>query len=99
LLCSQEAGPGNDISGGLAVAILSACFDEHRQLVESIPDLTKEDIRRRLQWIISLLVDFKLPSRGHLLRVNEVLLSDPYKEGPPNVDGNLSGQMGTLSTR
>lgn len=75
--------------GGLAVAILSACFDNDRQIVAAIPSLTKEDIKRRLQWIISLLPNFNAPSRGHLLRVNEVLLSGPYRNG--NIDNEELG--------
>lgn len=37
-------------------------------------NLTKDEVRRRLQWIVSEMPTAN-PSRGHMLRVNEVLLS------------------------
>jgi hypothetical protein len=98
LLCSQEAGLGNDLVGGLAVAVLSACYNENRLRVNTIPHLNKDDIKRRLQWIISLLANFSVPSRGHLLRVNEVLLSGPYQDGAHEYEQVLLPRMAALST-
>lgn len=100
LLCSQEAGLGNNLTGGLAVAILSACYDEARLRVDNVPHLSKEDIKRRLQWIISLLANFSVPSRSHLLRVNEVLLSGPYQDEEHHREEQaLLPRMAALSTK
>jgi hypothetical protein len=96
LLCSQEKGIGSDLAGGLAIAILSACFDEQRRLVKVTPELSKEDIKRRMQWVIAILPNFKPPSRGHLLRINEILLSGPYKD---NEEDTLVHQMNALSSQ
>lgn len=43
-------------------------------------ELTKDDVRRRLQWI-SADVPGANPSRALMLRINEVLLSSVYKRG------------------
>lgn len=84
LLCCEN---GCDVSGALAVAILAACYDEHRSLVGGTrPDaeaherltahrraLSKDTTRRRLQWLVSA-VQTASPSRSHLQRVNEYLM-------------------------
>jgi hypothetical protein len=98
LVCSQEPGLGNDLNGGFAVAILAACFDEHQEILASSSPLTKDDVRRRLQWITSLLPSLTPPSRSHLLRINEVLLSGPYREEYVG-DQSLVQQMADLTSR
>lgn len=80
------------------MATLAACFDEHRERVQTVPPLTKEDIKRRLQWIAALLPSFTPPSRSHLLRVNEVLLSGPYREAVRGDEAVLSRRMAALSS-
>lgn len=84
LVCCEN---GCDVSGALAVAILAACYDEHRSLVGGgLPDaeaherltahrrtLSKDTTRRRLQWLVSA-VQTASPSRSHLQRVNEYLM-------------------------
>jgi hypothetical protein len=101
LLCSQENGVGNDLIGGFLVAILASCFDEHRSSIDYCPPLTKDDVRRRLQWIVSIIPNFSPPSRGHLLRVNEVLLSGPYRDDVALVDEDesLAQKMASLSSK
>lgn len=88
---------GSDLPGAVAVAVLSASFDGHRNLVRHVAGsteapgdlnqealerhragLSKDDARRRLQWLLAS-VPQASPSRAHLLRVNEVLLSPQYR--------------------
>lgn len=121
LICSQEDGIGNDLNGGLAVAVLAACYTRHQTLrppqerfsraapladssafleearaqgpstetssqpvtlaeaSEWLCDLTKDDVKRRLQWITSLVPSIKAPSRAHMLRINEALLGAEHR--------------------
>ncbi|UZJ53427.1 hypothetical protein CBS101457_002747 [Exobasidium rhododendri] len=101
LVCSQESGLGNDLNGGFVISILASCFDENRNFLQTSPDLTKDDVRRRLQWMTSLLPNLTPPSRGHLLRINEILLSGPYRDHDADTEGSQSlvGQMAALSSR
>lgn len=88
LICSSENdGIGYDLNGSLAVCILSTCFDEGKRqldgsvLKQDLPnayipaDLIKDDVQKRLQWITTFVPQAKPPSRKHMLRINEVLLS------------------------
>lgn len=92
LICSSENdGIGYDLNGSLAISILATCFDEEKvQLSKSllcrnlphpyIPvDLIKDDIHKRLQWITTLVPQAKPPSRKHMLRINEILLSQDIR--------------------
>ncbi|PWZ00509.1 initiator tRNA phosphoribosyl transferase, partial [Testicularia cyperi] len=83
LICCPD---GKDLSGSLAIAALASCFDENRSLIDDdatraqhLLNLTKDDTKRRLQWLVS--ADPKCsPSRAFLLRVNEILLSAKYRQ-------------------
>jgi tRNA A64-2'-O-ribosylphosphate transferase len=92
LICSSESdGIGYDLNGSLAICILATCFDEEKtQLAEftlqqdlpkpHIPaDLIKDDIQKRLQWITTFVPQAKPPSRKHILRINEILLSQDIR--------------------
>lgn len=83
LLCCPSGGT---LSGALAVAVLAASMDEHRQLigagqVHEAPalltahrrTLTKDTTQRRLQWVTSSVSDVA-PSRALLQRVNAFLM-------------------------
>ena len=70
------------MSGALAVAVLSASFDENRRLVGKSNDdpmlishrnsITKDTTRRRLQWLVGS--GGTAPSRMLLQRVNTFLM-------------------------
>ncbi|WFD42618.1 tRNA A64-2'-O-ribosylphosphate transferase [Malassezia psittaci] len=67
-------------SGAFAVAILAASFDENRAFLASAKErsqhrskLTKNDVHRRLQWVISA-SELVSPSRAYLQRVNAGLI-------------------------
>lgn len=92
LICSSENdGIGYDLNGSLAVCILSACFDEDKMQLDRSelrqnlpnahipPDLIKDDIHKRLQWITTFVPQAKPPSRKHMLRINEILLSQDIR--------------------
>ncbi|WFD29340.1 tRNA A64-2'-O-ribosylphosphate transferase [Malassezia sp. CBS 17886] len=78
-----------DISGGLAVAVLAACYDERRALVGDGAQapygaltqhrriLSKDVTQRRLQWFVSSCA--AAPSRSHLQRVNAFLMG-PHRQ-------------------
>ncbi|SNX83131.1 related to RIT1 - initiator tRNA phosphoribosyl-transferase [Melanopsichium pennsylvanicum] len=82
LVCCQD---GKDLSGSLVVAILASCFTDKRELVYDKANLelhrqqlSKDTMRRRLQWLISA-NPRAAPSRAFLLRVNELLLSQQHR--------------------
>lgn len=96
LLCSQEEKVGGDLAGGYAIAILATCFDNDHHLISKRPTLSKDGIRRRMQWISTSLPHFSPPSRNHLLRINDFLLSEDYK---PDKSQDLVNGIATLSTQ
>lgn len=103
---------GSELPGAVAVAVLSASFDDARTLVRQIVDeaaptrsaaldqvalqrhrarLSKDDTRRRLQWLIASAPQAS-PSRGYLLRVNEVLLSPARRAAATATTTDAGGQ-------
>ena len=77
LLCCED---GCHLSGALAVAVLAACYDDHRMLLTTRAaltahreQLTKNSTQRRLQWLTSSVATAS-PSRAHLQRVNAYLM-------------------------
>ncbi|CAO1629569.1 unnamed protein product [Sympodiomycopsis kandeliae] len=70
---------GKDLNIGFAVTLLSVFYTSHREFTTNGAITTKEEIRKRLQWIVKDLPDAN-PSRKHMLRINEVLLSSDRAE-------------------
>jgi tRNA A64-2'-O-ribosylphosphate transferase len=74
-----------DLSFAIAAALLSTLYDSSQEFVpaddieEHCDSLSKEDIRKRLQWVVQAIPNAN-PSRAHLLRINEVLISNRVKE-------------------
>ena len=84
LVCCSD---GCQLSGAVAVAILAASYDQHRQFLGTGTDahqkltkhrkrISKDDTQRRLQWITGSVhsVSQTSPSRAHLQRVNAYLM-------------------------
>lgn len=83
LICSSD---GKDLPGSFAIAVLSIFFDENQALLvskksESVSNLsahkknlTKASVQKRLEWIVTSNPS-SIPSRTHLKRINEWLLS------------------------
>lgn len=80
---------GHNLNAGLAVCILATCYDADKRPFQNNtrpdaqahipPTLTKDDIQKRLQWITTLVPQAKPPSRKHMLRINEALLSQDIR--------------------
>lgn len=97
LLCSaEEDGIGHDLNAGFAICILATLFDADQKMLlcDKVkddaplipPELTKEDVHRRLQWITTYVPQTKPPSRKHMLRINDALLSADYHTGQAEKD-------------
>lgn len=80
LLCSTDADKHADLAASFAIAILARFFDASRELIipEDKVEMGKDDVRKRMQWVVTD-VPWSNPSRSHLLRVNQVLLSPDHR--------------------
>lgn len=92
-----------DLSLSVLVAILSLCYTSQTQApLQTLEDmehqkrhLTKDEVRRRLQWLVGYMPQAN-PSRSHLLRVNEVLMGRGSKGNDPD---DLTAGMASLSSK
>lgn len=73
------------VAGALTVAVLAASFDSHQQFIPTPKDrethrqsLDKQALKRRLEWLVTH-APKAAPPRAHLLRINELLLSQKYR--------------------
>ncbi|PWN90042.1 initiator tRNA phosphoribosyl transferase [Acaromyces ingoldii] len=79
LFCSTDADKHADLAASFAIAVLARCFDASRELIaRGEREIGKDDVRRRMQWLVTD-VPWSNPSRSHLLRVNQVLLSPGHR--------------------